>query len=60
MDAATYDSLKKLGVTVTDFHSITLKCDKCGAEWTAVRDANGRFARGYWRCLNMCNAKDAT
>ena len=60
MDSATYDALKKIGVTVTDFHSITLRCDKCGAEWTATRDTDGRFSRGYWRCLQMCNAKNET
>jgi hypothetical protein len=60
----TAGQLAKLGVEIVgivhhvqDQHSsLTLRCTKCGTEWSHNLITGGRLPPDYWKCPNGCNA----
>jgi hypothetical protein len=56
----TESELKRVGVTITDPHSVALRCDECGGVWSPMLQRGGKFPRGYWRCPHHgCNTEEA-
>jgi len=49
--------LKKVGVIITDRHSVHLRCGACEQEWSPNLLTGGKLAPGYWKCPNGCNSE---
>jgi len=46
--------LLEVGVEIVDYVVGTLRCAKCGKQWSPIQD-DGSHPRGFWKCPNECN-----
>jgi hypothetical protein len=52
--ALNYDSLRRLGVELTDSSSPTLRCRWCRTSWSPARRGAAWFERAWWKCPKGC------
>jgi hypothetical protein len=60
----TPSQLARLGVVVVGsvhemqggYSTLTLRCTRCGVEWSHMLITGGHLPLDYWKCPNGCNA----
>jgi hypothetical protein len=52
----TAPQLARVGITIVRRTPLTVRCERCGAEWRAEGLETARtLRRDYWKCRNSCN-----